>query len=591
MTKKKPNKVKEAFAKPREIADDNAAPPPPPPPPPEAPEPPEAICAQFPLNDTGNSRRLLQHFGEDLMYIPRVGWFVWTGKYWKKDDDELAVRKLTQTVSDLILEEIPHLNPLPWQQDLLNTELQTRTRIREIEKKPLASRSPDEAREWSELGQVLKAIDEVKAAMKTRRQSHKRHAKAAGNTNSIKNMMTEAETRISRRLEEVDADPLAVCTDSGILVFRVDEADADEGMSRTATFELVPHSRDYLCTKIIPVEFDPKSKCPGFEAFLERIMPDKERRLFLQRWFGLSMTALTGDQKMCFFYGVGSNGKSVLVDLMARILSGYATTAKIESLIGSNKRSGDAATPDLVPLMGARMVRASEPEQGERMKEGMIKELTGGEPILIRSLHQNFVEVKPFFKLTISGNHKPEIRGTDDGIWRRLLMIMFDVQIPAEERDRDLGRRLWEDERTGILNWLVDGLISYMEIGLSEPASVTNATQEYREESDYVHVFLNECCEATGEPGDFTQSRELVEAFNYWMRERGETQWRERTFTTKLKDKAGRWTDPRTKMQFEPGKRSRHGYSGLKFTDVFRHRWDTADTESKWGKSKRDDRA
>ncbi len=91
------------------------------------------------------------------------------------------------------------------------------------------------------------------------------------------------------------------------------------------------------------------------------------------------------------------------------------------------------------------------------LQEGLIKELTGGEPILVRALHSDFVEVRPQFKLTISGNHKPEIRGTDDGIWRRVMLVPFDVQIPEAERDQDLGKKLWE-ERSGILNWLVKGV-------------------------------------------------------------------------------------------------------------------------------------
>lgn len=104
------------------------------------------------------------------------------------------------------------------------------------------------------------------------------------------------------------------------------------------------------------------------------------------------MTGLI-EQKFAFWYGSGANGKSVLIDLMAKMLGEYAATAKIESLTGRNRRSGGDATPDLVPLMGARMVRASEPEEGERLQEGVIKELTGGEPILVRALQKDFVEV------------------------------------------------------------------------------------------------------------------------------------------------------------------------------------------------------
>lgn len=151
--------------------------------------------------------------------------------------------------------------------------------------------------------------------------------------------------------------------------FSVIPGDPESGMSPMADMQFVPHARDQLITKMMPVRYDPEAKRPIFDRFITRILPDPEVRRFVQRWFALNTTALTGEQKLVFFYGLGANGKSVLVDLIARMFGDYAATARIETLTGSTKKDGSAATPDLVPLMLARMVRTSEPEEGEKLRE------------------------------------------------------------------------------------------------------------------------------------------------------------------------------------------------------------------------------
>jgi putative DNA primase/helicase len=550
---------------------------PPPDQPPEGSEPPpEARCVAFPLNDIGNGMRVAEHFGQDIFWVPRVGWFVWNDKVWAKDPDEIHVRRLVQKISGLVEKETRYIEP-PRQREreLLKKKRRVVDRIAEIEVMPEDERGEDVKEEHRTLQNEMKEIVRIEAETKDRIGQRLRHAKNAGNSGPMKNMMSEAGVNLTRTLEELDAGVFDVNTESGLLRFTV-VRDSEGGMSAVASVELVGHAREQLVTKMMPVVYDPAAKAPRFEAFLARIQPDPVMRAFLQRWFGLSMTAHTGEQKLAFLHGAGANGKSVLVDLMAKIIGDYAATAKIESLTGQNRRGGGDATPDLVPLMGARLVRASEPDEGERLQEGVIKELTGGEPILVRALHSDFVEVRPVFKLTISGNHKPEIRGTDDGIWRRVLLVPFDVQIPKEERDTDLGVKLWE-ERAGILNWLVEGLLAYLEGGLQEPQAVLDATREFREESDPVGAFLTECAVMSGSDKDFMTARELIEAFNYWLDEKGETKWGGRTVSNHLSRKANRWRHPESGRVFIKGKSGVTGYRGVMLTDVFRARFDKRD--------------
>ena len=404
-----------------------------------------------------------------------------------------------------------------------------------------------------------------------------KHAKNAGNSNAISNMINEAGVRLARCLDTMDAAPLDINTQTGVLRFSV-IGGPGHGFTRTAQMQFLRHTRndgdnrDFMMTKIMDVEFDPDARAPLFHANLARVQPDPEMREFLQRWLGLCLTALTRDQKMVFMHGMGQNMKSVLVELIARMMGGYAAKAKIESLTGRNKRSGGDATPDLVPLMGARMVRASEPEEGERLKEGMIKELTGGEKFMVRALHTDFVEVEPKFKLIITGNHKPEIRGTDNGIWRRVHLVPFDVNIPDDEVDSELQEKLWE-ERSGILNWLLAGLSDYLEAGLQTPAKVLDATAEFRAESDPTGAFLESCCVVSGDARDIITSKDLGEAMQYWQVQQGGQSWGMATISKRLKDKAKRWRSQSTGQGFTSRKASTMKYEGIRYTDVFGGEW------------------
>lgn len=542
---------------------------------PDDPPPPEVACAALPLNDTGNGARFVAHFGADVLWVPRVGWFRWDGRRWAKDPDEIEVRKLAQALGPLIAKEIPHLVLDDWQMQILARERELMEQLRAAE--AAAQGEGAEAEEARGRLRVLEGkasqLGVVKKVLAGKRKEHHGFARTSGNTARLDAILKEGGTNIAVPLEALDAAPLDVACESGVLRFSVTRGD---GFSPVADLALVPHERGQRITKLMPVAWDPQARAPRFEAFLQRVQPDAAMRGFLQRWFGLCLSALTGEQKLVFLHGMGANGKSVLVDLMARMMGDYASTAKIESLTGKNRRGGGDATPDLVPLMGARLVRASEPDEGERLQEGIIKELTGGEPILIRALHSDFVEARPVFKLTISGNHKPEIRGTDDGIWRRVLLVPFDVQIPKEERDPHLGEKLWE-ERAGILRWMADGLLDYLEGGLREPASVLQATTAYREESDPLGHFLSTSCVVTGDAEDRMLARDLVHAFQFWLAERGEAVWTDGTISRRLRDKSVRWRSPSTGRQFAHGKSSGiMRYDGIRLEDVFGRRFRSA---------------
>ncbi len=584
MTDARLKPVQDTAANIEDVAPDPAVQPPgetpdqcPPDPPTEDPQDgpaPKAEGARFPLNDTGNGRRFALYFGDDAMVVPRVGWHVWDGKRWHLDPDMIAVRAKAQQIQHRIIAEIPHLALEDWQIREIAAEAHVRAQKAALDAIDHDDRTAEQQIELEDLAQRLIWIRKLKDRRSGMKSDHRGFAKTSGNSGRVDAMLKEATVGLARDVDDLDSDPLTVNTETGILRFTV-TGGGEEGYSKTAEVTLEPHARaagvtgsnaPQFITKMMPVAHDPSGKCPLFDAVMERIQPNAEIRGFLQRWYGLSMSRLEF-QGFVFLFGDGANGKSLLNELMARMMGDYASKAKIESLTGHNRRGGGDATPDLMPLLGARMAHAAEPEEGQRLQEAVIKELTGGESMLVRNLHSDFVEMKPRFKLTVSGNHKPEIRGTDLGIWRRVKLVPFDVQIPEAERDEHLGDKLWQ-ERSGILNWLVEGLLQYLEGGLQEPAAVQAATDEYRAESDPTGTFLRECCVVDGsEP--YLSARDLINGFNYWMELKGEARW-ERKASLRFKHNCEKYRDPATGKRYGEAKRTVTGYTGIRFTEEFR---------------------
>ena len=285
------------------------------------------------------------------------------------------------------------------------------------------------------------------------------------------------------------------------------------------TGELRPHSPDDMITKMSPVRFNPKAQCPTWKEFLDRILGGDEQLIsYMQRVVGYWLTGSTREQ--CFFvhYGTGSNGKSVFLNVVRELLGDYAEQTPASSFMV--KRAAESATNDLARLRGARFVTAVETADGQRFSEPIMKQLTGEDPITARFLFKEFFSYQPVFKVALATNHKPTIRGTDHGIWRRVRLIPFTVTIPDEEQDRELTAKL-KTELPGILNWTLEGCLNWLEDGsLRDPQVVLSATQEYRQEQDRFAQFVDECCLTTAEMK--TGATTLYREYHRWAEERGE---------------------------------------------------------------------
>jgi putative DNA primase/helicase len=217
-----------------------------------------------------------------------------------------------------------------------------------------------------------------------------------------------------------------------------------------------------------------------------------------------------------FLHGMGANGKSTLIGVLQGLLGEYAKQAAPELLVS---RGGDRHPTELADLFGARFVASIEVDEGKRLAETLVKQMTGGDRMKGRFMRQDFFEWEPTHKLILAANHRPEIRGTDYAIWRRIHLVPFTVQIPEEERDKQLPAKL-RVELPGILTWAIAGCLDWRRNGLGVAEAVREATEGYRAEQDILSDFLEDEC--TLGPDLWVSASSLHEAYVAWSGGRGQ---------------------------------------------------------------------
>jgi len=255
---------------------------------------------------------------------------------------------------------------------------------------------------------------------------------------------------------------------------------------------LGPHVQQQMISKITPINYDATASATLWEDFLDRTFAGNQELLtWLQRAIGYSLTGETGEQSFFLCYGTGSNGKSTFLNVLRALLGEYAEQASFQTFL---QVQNETVRNDLAKLQSCRFVAAIEAEQGRRLAESMIKQLTGGDPISTRFLFGEYFTFVPQFKIWLATNHKPEIRGTDHAMWRRVKLIPFLCTISEEERDEELSDKL-KAELPGILAWAVRGCLDWQQWRLTPaPDIVESATASYRQEQDTLGQFIEECC-------------------------------------------------------------------------------------------------
>ena len=405
------------------------------------------VPESFPLTDTGNAERFAYMAkGKDHRNFPNClyandakEWLKWTGFNWKEDPDGTETMADTKTVARSIVDN--EITQPAYDKKGNPTFDPTDPKIKRILK-------------WSEYSESAKGRN----AMLT---------------------LAKSEPDLSTEITKFDANH--------------DELNTPAGIVALPDGHMMPHRPDKmhrLMTGVAPEEGDPIR----FLTFLDQIlMGDTQLIDWMQMFFGYSLTGHTSDQIFPIFWGGGSNGKSTLLHVIERVMGTYFQTAKPDTFVEQN--GGGHARDDLAKLAGARLILTSEPTTGSGLQTSLIKEITGGEQVTCRFLYGRFFSYRPTYKAILITNHKPRVKESDKGTWRRVRFVPFQYTVDDSERDPNLEQKIIEEEAGRVLNWMIKGAVKWYKIGvLPNPDTIHNATQEYRDEEDTIGQYIEARC-------------------------------------------------------------------------------------------------
>lgn len=442
--------------------------------------------AFFPLTDLGNAERFRERNRGRLIWCAAIGWFWWDGRRWSREGADERVKIAEHECVRGIQRESAAIEGT--KADIL---------IDTGKKEPV--RFSVLIRRWGRTSESNSKLVPIS-----------KHAAAY----------------LAVQPAQLDADPFAINVLNGTLYV---------GKLFPGYVDFREHDAGAYITKLAPVTYDPEAPRARFDQFIHEVQPNATSQRTLQQWAGYSLTGDVGEQKLAMFYGTGKNGKSVFEDVTSFVAGDYSESVPIETFLAEGRgRNAGQATPDLAILPGVRKLRTSEPKKGAALDEALIKLATGGEPILARHLNRDYFKYYPAFKLTISGNYRLRITGADEGIWRRIVLVPWPVQIAEAKRDPQLTVKL-RGEASGILNWMLDGLRDWLDHGLTLGEDVAAATAEYRRDSDQLGRFIEACVEIA--PGERVQSSKLHEVFNAWSKASSMNEWKGRSFSDAMTER------------------------------------------------------
>jgi putative DNA primase/helicase len=325
------------------------------------------------------------------------------------------------------------------------------------------------------------------------------------------------------------------------------------GVLNLKTSQLLLPTPDLLVSMRASVAFEVSAKCPTWVSFLNTVQPDKSVQRLLQQLTGVFLTGSSSLQKLIFIYGLGANGKSTYIEVISWLLGDYSLRIATEMLM-HYQRSPQAPSPDIVALKGRRLAYCNEVAEGKCLDEARVKELTGGDTLTGRTPYakQN-VTFQPTHNIVMVGNHKIEVRDTGHGMWRRMLLIPFEVTIPPNMQDRHLLEKL-KHEGSGILNWAMAGLRDFEKVGLRIPKVITSATDAYKDEEDILGEWLQDHFSSI--PGAKVSIADCYSSYRFWADSRGHKPFAQSRLTKRLKERG---------FNRDGGKRN---YQGLELNDA-----------------------
>lgn len=491
----------------------------------------EELEAEAPrATDAANVDAFARAHGKGFRYVVDWGaWIAWSGKRWELSG---ARGRVLRAVVLVAREE--------------HYRCRGRIRALEAEIKPLRLDPLKAADRIEEIEAALKREEKLLGWFAQSQMQARIEACAKG-----------LEARLVVRMAELDSSPWRLNCKNGTVDLR--------------TGELGPHDREHLITKLVPYDYDPDARAPRWAAFIESAMRGSVGLMtYLQRLIGYTLTGTTAEHILVFHYGhTGSNGKSTFLATIRALLGDYACSAP-RTLLFEARPGAEPHPTELARLYGMRLAICAEVPEGVTLAEAKIKDITGGDVVAVRRMNEDFWDLRPCHTLHAAGNHKPVIRGTDGGIWRRVKLVPWTVEIPEEQRDRGLPAKL-AAELPGILAWAVRGCLEWRQIGLCEPEEVTAAGAEFRDESDVLGGFFRLHCRWDKDARESCKS--LRASYERWCKELGHEPVGARTLWRRFRERGARSQSVRVEG------RVAEGLAGVRLKSESELLWEAATVE------------
>lgn len=393
----------------------------------------------FGKQDVANARGFASHHAEDLRYVhAEKTWFHWNGVIWERCGRNQQV-ELAKAFSDWLYSQIPVAR----------------------KKAEDAGRDGDAAAKVATKHCVYTSTKKGMDAMLA---------------------LAQSDPRIGLdSLDDFDADPWLFQCANGTLDLR--------------SGKLLAPDPNRLITRSSPVALLSGATCPTWVKFLSDIFPDDPETIeSVQRWMGYTLSGVVSEEVLFVELGCGANGKSVRDAIHRHVLGSYARAVSPTLITSAAEEDGSKASPELVSLCGLRYGSINETRANDRLNETGVKRIAGSERIVARQLYGKSFEFAPSAKCAVRTNHRPVVTGTDEGIWRRLVLVRYPRHFKEEERDLGLTHKLIA-ESEGILAWMVDGFRKWQRDGLKLSPRIRGEMAAYREESDLFGEFLSDNCE------------------------------------------------------------------------------------------------
>jgi putative DNA primase/helicase len=339
----------------------------------------------------------------------------------------------------------------------------------------------------------------------------------------------ESLIKIFKRKHSTSADafnknPNLLSVENGILEFK------------GAKFEFKAHDPANLVTHCAPVSFNPKATAPRWKLFIKEVTgQDAEMGEYLQKLMGVCLTGQTPEEAVYILHGDGCNGKSLFIEIAMKMLGKFANLVN-QAAIVDDKKSTSHET-ELFACYNSRMVVTEETDAEVRLRENQIKAICSNGLMKARELYTKPITFERTHKLFMTTNHLPYIKGTDNGVWRRIRVIPFKVSFLGKE-DKGLAQTL-KNELSGILNWALEGYTKYQQEGLKPPLAVLREIQQFQGEMDTLGQFLEDEILVTRNENDAVSCQVLYDKYKYWSEERGMRGMGSRTFMKDILKRGG----------------------------------------------------